>query len=214
MKKYLTLITLLILSNIATAAPQRFDFTFAENAGTGRATGFIVFESTLLANPGGGFYTLPNAFILDMQITVTGTATGDGVFTLSDYTDIAFNTGGIALDFSRDLFGQLTDFSPWGTSGQGTKASQIKGRTQPEFRLFSTQPKKLANISSDTTALALASPPVSIAPFIISASGGVSMPLISFAPAVSTPIPTLSFYAIVFFGLLLLLFGFWRLTKQ
>jgi len=219
MKKYLTIITLLILSNLATAAPLRFDFTFAENPGTARATGYIVFESTLLPNPGGSSYDLPNPVILDLQVTVSGSSAGDGTFTLADFTGVVFDTGGIALDFTRELVGQPTDTSPWGTPGGAVKSLSIKGRSLADFNLFSNpqQPEGINNedlYSDGSGNLGISLPPNGIAPFTLRASSGENMAIVSFAPFAATSVPSLSHYSIIIFGLLLILVGFLRLRNK
>jgi len=81
---------------------------------------------------------LPDPAILDLQVTVSGSANGDGVFTLGDFTGVVFDTGGIALDFSWELVGQPTDSLPWGTTGGMGKSSASKGIGGgiPDFNLF------------------------------------------------------------------------------
>ncbi|MFK5894326.1 MAG: IPTL-CTERM sorting domain-containing protein [Pseudomonadota bacterium] len=220
MKKYFIIITLLILSNLANAASQRFDFTFAENLGTATATGFVIFESTLLPNPGGDFYILPNPLVLDLQITVSGSASGDGLYTLNDFSVVIFDTGGIALDFSRELVGQPTDSSPWGTTGGGGKSSATKRIVGlPDFNLLSNQvpPDSFINgdlYNSGSNTLGINLPPSGIDSFTLQASSGENMVIASFAPFAAAVVPTLGSYAIIAFGLLLLLLGFWGLRKR
>jgi len=111
------------------AAPLTFDFTFSgEIAGNSAiATGFITVDDALFPNPSLGWvdFYLPNAAILDLSVTVSGASIGNGTFGLGLFAEVAWDTGGVALDFTKELVGQPTDTAsgygdPWGTdSGYG-----------------------------------------------------------------------------------------------
>lgn len=98
--------------NAAIAAPVTFTFRFVNGPAT--AAGTITLESTLV-NPGPGVIALPNPAVLDLNVTVTGAAAGNGTFGLAAFGAIVFASVG-ALDFSRDLVGQpnLIDFNLFG----------------------------------------------------------------------------------------------------
>jgi hypothetical protein len=218
MKKYFILITLLLANSLAYATPQRFDFTFAENPGSATATGFIIFESDLLPNPGSDFYDIPSPVILDLQVTVSGSASGDGVYSLGDFTGAVFGTGGIALDFSRELVGQPTDGSPWGTASVIGKSLSTKGRFFADFNLFSNpqQPARVSTgdlYSGGTGNQGISLPPNGVGPFTLRASSGEDMAIASFAPFAVTSVPSLNIYSIIGFALMLMLIGFIRLRK-
>ena len=111
----------------AVAAPLTFNFTFAGNGAT--ATGFIIFESTLLPNPGATIFVLPNPAVLDLQVTVSGATAGNGTFGIGTFSSIIWNTNGATLNLSAQLVGQPTPGSPWGTTTNGTSG---------DFNLFGT----------------------------------------------------------------------------
>ena len=77
-KKLVLAVALSGLVGTAVAEPVRFDFTFQENHGPARATGYIVFETDLIANPGVNDIGLPNAAVLDLSVTVSGATSGNG----------------------------------------------------------------------------------------------------------------------------------------
>lgn len=106
---------LLALGLSVFAAPIRFDFTFQDPTSAANAVGYIVFEDTLLPNPGFVIITLPDPAISDLSVTVSGATAGNGTFGLADFSSVVFDTNGGTLDFGFDLVGQATSGSPWGT---------------------------------------------------------------------------------------------------
>jgi hypothetical protein len=95
------------------AAPITFNFTYAGGGAT--ATGFITFESTLLANPGTNDFTLPNPAVLALQVKVSDATAGNGTYRIEAFGRVVFDTKGATLNLSQNLVGQSTSGGPWGT---------------------------------------------------------------------------------------------------
>ena len=169
---------------IAQAAPVTYQFRFAAPQGSAQALGTVTFESTLLPNPGVLDVPLPDPSVLALNVTLTGTTGGDGTFTLADFNGLVFDTGGATLDLSRQVVGQPTAGSPWGTPDSnggdfnlfGGGACQNMGA--PTSGRYGTHP---AAPSSPTAA----APPVGVWYFTLGAACGTAeqMVLVSFAPA-------------------------------
>ncbi len=214
MKNIIITLSLLFISNITYSAPITFNFIFLEDGGTARTVGHVTYEDTLLSNPGDNFFALPDAAILDLRAVVTGTVGGDGVFTLSDFNGVAFSTGGLALDFSRELVGQPTDTSPWGTIFGGDKTT-YQGQGGPgghDFNLFGNAqlpPSKNTNTPKGP----IASPPIGVAPYVLGAFSGEEMALVSFSAHIPVVVPTLSNSSLILVTLMLVLFGFYNIRR-
>ena len=105
------------------AVPIRYALTYSgtDNSvfpfpcGSCSATGFIILESTLINNPGINYWSLPNPAVLDLQLVVKGSATGDGTFAMNSFFLVALITNG-TLDLNTQLVGQPTNHAPWGTT--------------------------------------------------------------------------------------------------
>src|SRR5215472_5397809 len=81
----------------ASAVPLTLNFVFASPSGPATATGFVTFETSALSNPGLNDFILPSPAVLDLQVTVSGAAAGNGTFHLADFTSIVFDTNGGTL---------------------------------------------------------------------------------------------------------------------
>ncbi len=222
MKKLILTLSLFLITTVTISAPIKFNFTFLEDGGTAKTVGYIVYEETLLSNPGNNSFGIPNAAILDLYVVVTGTSAGDGVFTLNDFNGVIFETGGLALDFSRELVGQPTDVDPWGTLGSGgAKSNSYENKTtydtngngggSGDFNLFgiNQQPAKNLNTTKGGNP-----PPNGVAPYVLRAASGESMAIASFSAAPAAIIPTLSQHALILFAILGLIIGLHRLKAN
>jgi len=197
--------------------PAQFNFVFEDPNSSATATGFIVFDLNLLPNPGSaGGVALPDPLVLDLQVTVTGSAEGDGVFTLGDFTGVVWDTGGLALDLSpgTQVLGQPTSGGTWGPDGCMPTGPQGLGGGCGDFNLF-TQPFGPAVQGEDPYAERggpVGAGPQGVAPFRLAANGGSgeAMELTSFmrgtAPA-PVSVPTLSVWSVTLFAVLLLTIG-------
>lgn len=86
------------------------------------ATGTLTFDDTVLFNPASFTVDTPAAIIgiTAFQITVSGASAGNGTFGLADFgAGFRWDTGGVALDLTRELVGQTVTGGTWG-SGEET----------------------------------------------------------------------------------------------
>jgi hypothetical protein len=70
------------------------------------ATGVIGLDlATIPSAPNHTASSIPS-WITSFSITITGAASGNGTFTLSDFSYFNFTSGGVTLNYNADLFGQ------------------------------------------------------------------------------------------------------------
>lgn len=172
----------------AVAAPITFPFRFDDPASTAEAVGSITFEDTLLVNPGANDFFLPNPAVLALNVTVSGSANGNGSFTINDFDEVVFDTFGGTLNFGSQLVGQPTSGGPWGTPDGNSG----------DFNLFASQPKGAARYSEPPSAPTGANnPPNGVFFFTLGANGGADEPMVltamgangaPLAPAAALPI--------------------------
>ena len=196
MKKLL----LLFATSLVFAGPIRFELTYipAEGkGGTGSATGFIVFEETLLPNPGAGDFLLPDPAVLDLEITVTGASSGNGTFTLADFCAVVWDTNGGTLDLSTQLIGQPTSDEPWGSTNEGAGG---------DFNLFTDCDTDFNNYSAARTFRGSPAP-TGVWWFTLGANGGSADEMVLSAMSRGATIPTMSEYGLAAFIALLVLSG-------
>ncbi len=200
-KKGALLLGLAIAAAPAFAEPVRFDFEFVEPQGPARATGYIVFETTEIDNPGDNDIDLPSPAVLDLSVTVTGAEAGNGTFGLADFQGLVFDTNEGTLDFTQPLIGQPTAEEPWGTStGEGVAG---------DFNLFLSGKGDGEDEGDRSTRYAPrerrgggATPPEGVDFFTLGADGGSAneMVLVSMAPAgfvvPNVPVPVDSRWAL------------------
>jgi hypothetical protein len=133
---------LLVTAQQSAAQTQRFAMQWEGPAANGN--GFVTFDLAKVVNPGQSYSF--DGFITDFELTITGAYSGNGTFTLSDYDGIdsvtaggiELDTGDDALDFTRELVGQPTSGSTWGS------LEEYSGG----FRLFRDFPSAAPQISA------------------------------------------------------------------
>lgn len=110
------------LSTAPSCATTIFDAVWsgAPFGNSATATGQITIDETLLPNPGdySDGFTLPG-WLTGVTITITGASSGNGTFTLADFSGAFWDTDGGTLDLGTQLIGQPTSFLPWGTEYSG-----------------------------------------------------------------------------------------------
>jgi len=137
------------------------------------AVGTISLDDSLLPNPGSVLLQPLTPTVTALSITVSGAASGNGTFNMSDFDAWIWDTNGATLDLNSQLVGQNTLGNPWGTPGLG------------DFNLFS---------------FTVPGAPVGTSPFILTTNNGSghSMLLTSFSPQTAgVPEPT----SIAIFGI-------------
>ena len=199
MKQTLILGFMVILFAAAPAVASVSYFNFAYTplgvaGGTATATGTIGLEMSLLTAPGRylydptGNYTNYNGitadFVSSLTVTVSGSAGGNGTFTLnrsdlpnSDFVAVLFDTSQ-GVNFGQELVRQPSYYDQttstwwnWGTDHQIDFAPVPQSYTG-DFQIF----------SSDTSLLA----PYGIYPYQMATGAGEPMQLSSFVPEPST----------------------------
>ena len=211
MKNILIMLTALILSTQVQAAPQRYDFVFTGDGNPATAIGYIVFESSLIPNPtvdSDNFITLPDPLVLDINVNISGSASGDGTYSLVDFNAIAFATGGATLDLTTELVGQTTPNGTWGTPDGNNGDFNLLGISQQP-------PTALQSTNYQSTQGTPIGPPTGVFYFTLGAGGsGERMILSSFHPFAATAVPTLSNPLLLILILLLFSLGLFTAKRK
>jgi hypothetical protein len=113
----------------AKAASRDFEIRWS-SFGTAIAMGTMTIDDAVFLNPGSNS-TMSIPWVTAFSVTITGASSGNGTFTLSDFSEIALDTNGGTLDLSRPLLGQNDGglFDPVGRNGAGG-----------DFNVFSSGP--------------------------------------------------------------------------
>jgi outer membrane autotransporter protein len=96
-------------------APANFSFIFSNGGAT--ATGSLTSTNSIGGTPASGsFGNIPFVSLSALNVVVAGAASGNGTFTLVDFSDMFFNQLPGTLDFTQNLVGQaaLDDFNLFG----------------------------------------------------------------------------------------------------
>src|SRR5262245_42462379 len=120
---------------------QTFDVEWsgASLGNSATASALITFDLTTLPNPNSnpGVLSPVTKYISALSLTVSGAGPGNGTFGLSDFSPggsldtFRWSTNGATLDLTKELVGQPTLGSPWGTCFTGACG---------DFNLFGSAP--------------------------------------------------------------------------
>ena len=132
---------------VTTFSIQYSGASFGNNAS---AVGTITLDETLLAQS----YPDYHSTVIDLSLTISGAASGNGTFTASDFSVWFWDTAGTTLDYSKELVGQTLMgglVGPWGSGMDDTS----------DFNFINNSPHA----------------PTGIGPFVLTADagGGVSI---------------------------------------
>ena len=89
------------------AANFNLTWSGASQGNVATATGVIGLDLTTI--PAAPSHTLPSipSWITSFTITITGASSGNGTFTLADFSGFTFDSNGVPLNYTTDLVGQL-----------------------------------------------------------------------------------------------------------
>ena len=90
------------------AANFNLTWSGASQGNVATATGVIGLDLTTI--PAAPSHTLPSipSWITSFTITITGASSGNGTFTLADFSGFTFDSNGVPLNYTTDLVGQLS----------------------------------------------------------------------------------------------------------
>ena len=99
------------------AAPVSFfvDWSGAEFLNNAEAHGILTLDDSVFANSSAAPFLFPGAEVIDFSLTVSGADSGNGQFSLSDFTAFTWDTAGAELDPDLELIGQATTGGYWGS---------------------------------------------------------------------------------------------------
>ena len=165
------LVLLSVMAEAAMAIPLTFDFLYsgAPNGNSATASGYITFKDGLPQNPtvGSTSYYFGANDMLAFSMIVSGASSGNGTYSIGNFSQIYWSTNGATLDLTSQLVGQTV--SPghlWGTGGDSLAG---------DFNVFGSTP----------------SAPYGTYYFQLTTNGGAGdmMNLTSFAPQGGSAVP-------------------------
>jgi hypothetical protein len=171
------LLILTLAAALSTVAVSRADLIDIQALWSGAQLGngasatatFTLDTSALLSNP--GYSSFPGTSFApafqNFQLTVSGAAAGNGVFTSSDFSTIFLDASWGTLDFHSQLVGQTTPFGLWGAASYPS--------TVGDFNFFSNGSNLLA--------------PTGTSIFTLNTFGGQHILLTSFEPVTPPAAP-------------------------
>jgi hypothetical protein len=163
---FIGLFVLLSLTQGSLGAVVSFNLVWTPAFGSVSAVGTISLDDSLLPNPGSSY--TGTAPVVSFSMTVSGSTSKDGTYTLSDYTTFVWNTDGATLDLTRELIGQPTSTGTWGVDKGDFNFSVFSSAPSaigPFRMLVSSNPVEMLQLTSVTPISNTVPEPSSIAIF-------------------------------------------------
>lgn len=126
MRRTISKLTLVVAFLVCAVSPQAWGSQIINlqwsgvsfgNAAT--ATGWMTVDAAAIPNPGSNIDAGLPSWLTGLSITVSGASSGNGTFTLTDFSDMAWDTAGGTLNLNTQMIGQPTASAPWGTTYDG-----------------------------------------------------------------------------------------------
>lgn len=113
----ITLAGTLLAATPAQAAPMSFfvDWSGSSFNNSAEAHGILSFADAEILNAPGDQFLLPGIDVTDFSLTISGADSGNGIFSLADFSFFTWNSAGATFDFAAEFIGQATTGGAWGS---------------------------------------------------------------------------------------------------
>lgn len=113
----ITLVGTLLATTPIQAAPMSFfvDWSGSSFNNSAEAHGILSLADADILNTTGDLLLLPGIDITDFSLTISGAESGNGIFSLADFSFFTWNSAGATFDFASEFIGQTTTGGAWGS---------------------------------------------------------------------------------------------------